>query len=231
MAIYDQGSFGYSSGNCESFYGRNGTYQTAFSEISFSQPMRINRVAFKVGSEYGRSTSGSYYSKHGGFAGVYCIWDGDTLIATSNYVEDDAYVPNGQPQINRKDVWASFGGYKLEANKVYRIGYAQTSNRWGDNYGLSAVYYFPAGKASQNMTSKNYSAHNLYGYDPYIWRPNNVRTTGALLFKVEAEPANTGVKLYANSFWNPRRGHRFNGSWWPENYLYIYSNGWRDVTS
>lgn len=232
MPIYSQSDFGYASGTADSFYGRSGIYQTAFSEFSFSQPMRINRVAFKMGAEYGYSSSGGAYGKHGGFDGVYCIWDGDTLIATSARVSSDSYVAVGSPQINRPDIWASFGGFKVSANKTYRIGYAQCYNTWGDNYGCSAVYYHPAGnKASQNMTTKNYSYHNLWGYDPYIWLPRNVRTTGSLVFKIDAEPANTGVKLRANNKWNHRKGHFYNGSW-SEKYLKVREgNSWVDVST
>lgn len=231
MAIYNQGSFGYGTGSAISIAGGSGNYMKGFTKISFPQPMRIKRVAFKMGKFYGIDTRGNVLDEKGAFHGRYILWDiNGNVIASTNVIRADHVV--GGNQINRPDVWASFPNPpKVEANTQYFIGYSNEYRQY-----MSIVCYKVSNSSTwfnSNTGSYGESPINLGDVDynvPYGggW---GKRINVVALFQLEAEPANTGVKLYANSFWNPRRGHRFNGSWWPENYLYIYSNGWRDVTS
>lgn len=236
MAIYDQGSFGYGSGQCSSMFSKNIYLQKAYNAISFPQPMRINRVAFKVGAYYGyQAPSYTPVNVSGRFIGVYCIWNSaGVVIATSSPVSSDANTSHSN-SVNRADIWASFPNVKLEANTTYYVGWCATSSS-----GRSGIAWTSGqeGKHSRYVTSSNYSVGNISpGSDQNMFPVANTNGTFTdkhitFLFKIDAEPANTGVKLYANNRWNPRHGIYCYGGGWREQYLYYFNgHSWVDVTS
>lgn len=234
MAIYDQGSFGYGSGQCVATsggqWGSTNDYQMSFTAIRFPQPMRIKRAAFKMGKFYGTSNYGGALNTKGGFIGRYIVWDaaGNPIGWTHELQSYEAMSGN---QINRADNWATFENVpKLEANTTYYIGWSCSHAQY-----FSFINYYSGGtRFNSNTGNYGISSINWGDVDDGVLYANGGmnKKPAVALFKIDAEPANTGVKLYANNRWNPRHGIYCYGGGWREQYLYYFNgHSWVDVTS